>query len=120
MQANFSIDGNSIIRRTGNITLTLNYDEIFNRIKHLFSINKKVYIEIGFKNHTDKYEQFEILWFPLGLYIIWDPSITHSVSTITISLQLKDKMCLLNGDCGGTLPSSVVFDNYSTIDENGM
>jgi len=28
-------------------------------------------------------------------------------------------MCLLNGECGGTLPASTVFDNYETIDENG-
>ena len=28
-------------------------------------------------------------------------------------------MCLLNGECGGTLPAATVFDNYITVDENG-
>jgi hypothetical protein len=60
-----------------------------------------------------------MLWFPLGVYVITDASISYSDSGLTASLQLKDKMCLLNGECGGTLPASTVFDNYLTIDENG-
>lgn len=36
-----------------------------------------------------------------------------------MSIQLKDKMCLLNGECGGVIPASVQFDKYETIDENG-
>jgi hypothetical protein len=29
-------------------------------------------------------------------------------------------MCLLNGECGGTLPASVTFHEYETVDENGQ
>ena len=47
------------------------------------------------------------------------PSITHNVDGVDISLQLKDKMCLLNGDCGGVIPASTTFHEYETIDENG-
>jgi len=51
--------------------------------------------------------------------VITDNSISYSSTGLVASLQLKDKMCLLNGDCGGTFPASVIFDTYTTVDENG-
>ncbi len=48
-----------------------------------------------------------------------NPSLSHGTGGTTISLQLKDKMCLLNGECGGVIPASTRFDEYETIDENG-
>ena len=121
ISANFTIDGQSSVRRTGNLTLILDKKEnnLLN-INNLISINKKVKIQIGFKNFTEKYLEYHILWFPLGIYVITDPSISHSVDQLLISLQLKDKMCLLNGQCGGTIPASTVFDNYETVDQNGQ
>ena len=120
ISANINIDGNSIIRRTA--TLSVYIDDINNDItsaNNLLSINKKVELKIGFTNITDKYLQHSILWFPLGVYVITGNSISYSDSGLVASLQLKDKMCLLNGECGGTLPASVVFDNFLTIDQNG-
>jgi len=40
---------------------------------------------------------------------MFNPSLSHSISGVTISMQLKDKMCLLNGDLGGSIHSSVDF-----------
>lgn len=120
ISANINIDGNSIIRRTANLSVIL--DDTNNNIisiKNSLSINKKINLQIGFVNNTGKYLKYDILWFPLGVYVITDASISYSDSGLTASLQLKDKMCLLNGECGGTLPASTVFDNYLTIDENG-
>lgn len=120
ISANINIDGNSIIRRTA--TLSVYIDDTNNDItsaNNLLSINKKVKIEIGFNNVTEKYLEYPVLWFPLGIYVITGNSISYSDSGLVASLQLKDKMCLLNGECGGTFPASVVFDNYLTIDENG-
>lgn len=118
--ANINIDGNSIIRRTANISMVVeNGQNNITNANNLISINKKVNIQIGFKNITDQYTSYDFLWFPLGVYIITDSSLSYSNTGLTISLQLKDKMCLLNGECGGTLPSSVVFDNFITIDQNG-
>ena len=51
----------------------------------------------------------DIIWFPLGLYVMFNPSISHSIDGVSISMQLKDKMCLLNGDLGGQIHSSVDF-----------
>lgn len=117
----FNLDGKSSIRRTCNINLVLEEGafNIFN-VSGLLSINKKIRIEIGFNNFTQDYLNYNIIWFPMGTYVIINPSIGHNTSGITISLQLKDKMCLLNGECGGTIPSSVTFSEYETIDENGQ
>ena len=118
---NGNIDGKSAMRRTCNLSAYIpheNYSNITN-INNLFSINKKIYIEIGFKNTLNKYKEYPIIWFPQGLYMIGSASMNHSASGVNLSLQLKDKMCLLNGDCGGKLPASTQFDEYETIDENG-
>lgn len=115
-----NIDGSSAIRRTANLSLFL--PDIENNVtnpNHLLSINKKVSVAIGIDNITDKYLEYEQLWFPMGVYVIIQPSISHTSGGITISLQLKDKMCLLNGECGGTLPASVTFNEIETIDGNG-
>jgi hypothetical protein len=54
-------------------------------------------MEIGYVNTTDEYKNYDILWFPMGVYIIINSSLSFDNSGITISLELKDKMCLLNG-----------------------
>jgi len=40
---------------------------------------------------------------------MFNPSISHGLDGTTISMNLKDKMCLLNGDIGGVIPASVNF-----------
>lgn len=110
------------MRRTCNLSMHVPNENLSNitNINNLFSLNKKAYLEIGIKNTTNQYTQYPILWMPLGTYIIINPSLSHSASGITMSLQLKDKMCLLNGECGGVIPASTQFDEYDTIDENGQ
>lgn len=118
---NISLDGRSAIRRTINISVYVDNSDIIGvtDIDNLFSINKKMKLEIGYVNTTDRYKQYEMLWFPQGIFVMIQPSISHSTSGISISLTLKDKMCLLNGECGGTIPASTQFDEYETLDENG-
>ena len=117
---NINIDGHSAIRRTCNLTVQAEEQENdLTDIDNLFSLNKKVKIEIGFKNFTKYYQEYDIIWFPLGVYVIINPSISHSSSGANISLQLKDKMCLLNGECGGLFPASTTLHEYETIDKNG-
>ena len=116
-----NLDGKSAMRRSCNLQVFIPNEELSNvtNVNNLFSINKKVYLEIGFKNTTNYYKDYPILWYPQGLYVIINPSLSHSTSGISLSLQLKDKMCLLNGDCGGKIAASTQFDEYETIDENG-
>ena len=121
ISGNINLDGNSAIRRTANLTLIA--DNISNNITTInntvVSINKKIRVEIGFLNTTLKYKEHNIIWIPLGVYVIANSSLSHGTTSVTISLQLKDKMCLLNGEFGGTLQSSVTFHEYETINENG-
>lgn len=116
---NITIDGTSSIRRTASLTFVKQGIDDITNVDSLISLNKKVYMEIGFVNTTNLYTQYKMLYFPLGYYVITSASLTQDSDGIFIALQLKDKMCLLNGECGGTLPAAVVFDNYETIDENG-
>ena len=121
LSGNLSLDGSSAMRRTTNISLVA--DEYVNDLtdtKHLLSINKKVEILIGFTNTTGEYEDFPILWFPQGTFVIITPNISHETNGINISLTLHDKMALLNGECGGTLPASIIFHQVEDIDENGQ
>lgn len=112
-----NFDGNSAIRRTGNLSMYVeNRTNDLTDVKHLFSINKRVSIEIGFKNFTSSYHNYDMLWFPLGTYIIANPSISHGTGGVNISLSLKDKMCLLNGENGGVIPAAVTFHEYEELD----
>ena len=115
-----NIDGTSSMRRTCNISLALNDDEInITKVENIISINKKVKLEIGVYNTTNKYEEYKIIWYPLGIYVIIQPNISRGTNGTTISLQLKDKMCLLNGEVGGMLPASITFNERSYTDDEG-
>ena len=116
---NLNLDGQSSVRRTANLTMVVKEEGIdFLNLNELVSLNKKIKLFIGYKNTTEQYKQFDILWFPLGCFIISSVSISHTLSGTSLSLQLKDKMCLLNGECGGVLPASVIFHEKEEIDEN--
>lgn len=120
ISGNINLDGTSNIRRTCNLTMIAQeYENDLTNINNLISINKKIDLEIGFLNTTQYYKNFDIIWFPLGIYVIINTSISNNTSGVTISLQLKDKMCLLNGECGGTISASTVFHEYETVNENG-
>lgn len=117
-----NIDGSSSMRRTCNISFVPRQDQFinYNDVNSLLSINKKVKIEIGITNTTDKYKEESVIWLPQGIYVICNLSISKATSSLNISLQLKDKMCLLNGECGGVIPASTQFDEYETVDGNGV
>lgn len=116
-----NINGNSSLRRTCNLTILIDENNSnITSVKNSLSINKKIKLDIGIKNNTSQYSEYDIIWFPLGTYVISSVSITNTNSQITsASLQLKDKMCLLNGECGGLLPASVTFSSYDVLDANG-
>ena len=110
-----SINGNSNIRRAGNLTF-LAEEELndLTDIDNLLSMNKKIKVLIGIENTIDNIHD-KIIWFNQGIFVITQPSLQHSTNGVIISLQFKDKMCLLNGECGGGLPTSVTFHEYDQI-----
>ena len=109
-------DGNSSVRRSCSLSCSVS-GETYNvdDLSMDFSLNKKVFIEIGIKNETNEYPDWPILWFPQGVFYINSFSMNYSTtSAVNLSLQLKDKMSLLNGEVGGTLPATVQFDTMTT------
>ena len=117
LNGNLNIDGNSAVRRTGNLSIFIEEtDASYMEIGGLFSLNKKIKIEIGLKNTSGHYNEYPILWFPQGIYAIINLSSSHSVSGTTINLQIKDKMVYLNGECGGTISNNIILDEYDVLD----
>lgn len=107
---NLNINGSSAIRRNGSISFVVtNEEEDVPFLQNLFFFNNRIKLEMGFTNTLDKYTEYKTLWFPLGIYIISKPSITNNNSGVNISLTLNDKMVLLDGSAGGTIPSAVDF-----------
>jgi hypothetical protein len=62
----------------------------------------------------------EVIWFDQGIYLITSFNTSHSTSSFTISISGKDKMCLLNGEIGGTLESMVDFGTIEEEDQYGV
>lgn len=120
ISANFNIDGQSSIRRTANLSIALdqNMTQIMDA-ENVLSINKKINVQIGYYNNTQSYPEYNILWFPLGTYIVISCATSESDSGLVASLQLQDKMCLLNGFAGGTIPAAADLHLIDTIDEDG-
>lgn len=111
-----SKNGDSPIRRTCQLTCAVDARSYsVDDGKADFAINKKIFIEIGIKNETDYYTDYPIFWFPEGVFFIGSFSINASSNSSTvITLSLKDKMAMLNGDVGGTLPATTIFDSMDT------
>lgn len=114
-------DGSSSVRRTCQLSTTVNSGEYdLDNSEMDFAINKKIFIEIGIENATDEYPEYPILWFPQGVFFISSFGIsTSSSSAVSINLSLKDKMCGLNGEVGGTFPAVTVLDEMDTQNAAG-
>lgn len=115
-----SVNGASSIRRQGNLTMVASEDTYnITNIDNLLSINKRVAIEIGFKNIWNNYFQYPIIWFPQGVFVLSQAVVTKNMNSFSISLTLKDKMTLLNGENGGVLPCAITHHPmYTELEES--
>ena len=116
-------NGSSAVRRSGSLSLVAD-DTIYKilDVNNLISINKKIAVEVGFTNTTlhQKYKDYDVIWIPLGVFIIKNASITRNNSGLNISVQLSDKMCLLNGDVSGKFPAPVNLSEVAVLDSTGQ
>lgn len=95
---------------------TDNIEDIDNDI----SIKRKIKVFIGYSNPLKEYQDYgEIIWFPCGLFIITQASVSRSITGWNISIQGKDKMALLDGTAGGTFPASITFHESYIEEDNG-
>ena len=114
-------DGSSAIRVTGNLTTSVDARSYSVEDANMdFAINKKIFIEVGIKNYTDEYKKYPVLWFPQGVFFIKNFACNASSTTsMNISLTINDKMSMLNGDAGGTFPSTIILDEQDTQTDTG-
>lgn len=107
-----SIDGNSSMRRTCSLTMIVTdpSDVIMD-----WALDTKFKLDIGVLNEID--ERYDpIIWFQQGIFIFTSFNASRQKNSHTISLSGKDKMCLLNGEVGGNINSSVDFGTEQYID----
>lgn len=121
VSGSLSKSGSSAIRVTGNLTTSVDASSYSVDDANMdFAINKKIFIEVGIRNDTDQYKDYPILWFPQGVFFIKSFSCNSSSSTaLNISISINDKMSMLNGDVGGTFPSTIILDEQDTQTETG-
>lgn len=106
-----NIDGTSSVRRTCSLSMVAND---INLNSFYWGLSSKFKLFIGLENKINSFYP-EIIWFPQGTYVITNFSSSQNINSYSISIQGKDKMCLLNGDLGGSLTAvSTVFDSDYT------
>lgn len=125
-----NVDGTSSMRRSCSLTMVA-HDVNIN--DYYWGLNNKFKLEIGLKlaesikNYTywdddvykyvSPYKNYpDIIWFPMGLYLFTNFSVSYTTNSYNISLQGKDKMCLLNGQVNGSFFASITFDNEEYYD----
>ena len=121
VSGSLSKDGSSAVRVTGNLTTAVDAGSYGVEDANMdFAINKKIFIEVGIRNDTKQYKDYPILWFPQGVFFIKSFACNSSSTTaLNISLTVNDKMSMLNGDAGGTFPSTIILDEQDTQTETG-
>lgn len=110
-----NIDGNSAIRRTCSLTMISPDVDITNTY---WALKNKFKLEVGVENEIDS-QYPDIIWFKQGTYVFTSLNMNVQSSNFTISLSGKDKMCLLNGEVGGSINASTDFgklEEYETLD----
>ena len=96
-----NIDGSSSVRRSCSLSLIaqeLNIHDFY------WGLTTKFKLYVGLKNDINLTYP-NIIWFPLGTYVISSFNTSQNTNSYTVSIQGKDKMCLLNGTLGGTVMS---------------
>ena len=126
-QGSINIDGASAVRRTCSLSLVA---EQMNINDFYWGLKSKFKLEIGLRNTIkdtiytstgekwgEKYPQ-DIIWFPQGIYAITAFNTSYNTTNYTVNISGKDKMCLLNGDLGGSLIASIDFGVEEYYDKN--
>lgn len=116
LSGSITINGSSSLRRVCGLSLLANreYNDIL-QYEDVLSLNKRIKIEVGYKNTLSQYKHYpEIIWFPMGVYIITEINTNKTPDGMIINLAAQDKMCLLNGTVGGIISSPIVLHEKAT------
>lgn len=112
---NITVDGSSATRRTCSLSVITDAENAeLNKIN--WGLNTKFAVLVGLKNFIDD-SYPEIIWFQQGIFILTSFSQSRASNGNTISIQGKDKMCMLDGTVGGSLFADHDFGKIEVIDE---
>lgn len=109
-----NLDGGSAVRRTCSLTLEAQAMDIHD---YYWGLKTKFKLEIGLENVINP-QYPDIIWFNQGIYVFTQFNSSVSPTGYTFSISGKDKMCLLDGSMGGSLPSSIDFGKEDIITYN--
>jgi hypothetical protein len=111
-----NLDGASALRRTCSLTIVA---QEFNYSDYYWGLNTKFKLEIGVQNNVDPTYP-DIIWFNQGIYLITSFNTSRSTNNFSISINGKDKMCLLNGEVSGSLEASIDFGSIEEENADGI
>lgn len=109
------VDGASSVRRICSVNMVAENARI-NELDWAFE--SKFKLEIGLRNFVNK-QYDDIIWFPQGTYIITSFSSSKNAQGYSISIQGKDKMCMLDGSIGGNIFASHDFGKLELVHDDG-
>ena len=105
---NININGDSALRRSGSLQMIVNpeYANILD-IANIISYSKQIRISIGIQEHESTKENKT----DLGVFVITHASVVEDSSGIKVSVTIKDRMALLNGEIGGTIRDTIIISS---------
>ena len=112
-----SIDSNSDVRRTFNVDIIPNRQfDVKLKEHNLIWINRKVKLYIGI---NDKLRN-EYIWYPQGVYVFTNTSITYDATTNQINVSCSDMVVKLDGTKNGQLGQEIIkFPAYEEDEDTG-
>lgn len=111
-QGTINKDGRSTLRNSCSLTLVTNN---LNINDYYWGLKTKIKIEVGIENDLDPNFP-EIIWFDMGVFILNTFKPSKGIKNYSINISGQDKMSLLNGTSGGTIPHDLVLDSYYDSD----
>lgn len=102
-----SLDGKSAARRSCSLTFAAQRSADW-------ALSTEFELFIGERNNINS-SYPDIIWFPMGRYLISSLNSNLQVNNYSISLQGKDKIAKLNGEMGGMINSLAV--DFGKVDE---
>ena len=104
-----NIDADSLIRRTGTVTLAVTDRKISVGEDRYFWYNNKIELHIGVE-----YKK-EIMWYKLGTFILDETSGLLNLNEKSITISLLDNMCLFDGTRGGKIDTKYKVEKHRMI-----
>ena len=98
-----SIDANSDIRRTVNLTMTVKDDSLLLGENRKIWFDRYIRVYVGYLDALSSAQ--EVLWYNAGIYLFNQTSYSYDASTKTLSLSCSDLMSELTGARNGTIPA---------------